>query len=235
MHTVLQTLTTTKYSNSFYPILPRFWNAIHRSLPPPLKAPSAPDSPEQGRKRKHRSEASISALAAIHEAVKKHLVAASKNRSILGKGVEINHAELGYDKASLGRRGAIKRGKTSRSSQEADELGRTQGRTLMAISQDGHKDPLGPSTPPGPSAHTTLPLPLASSPQDWFPPPPLPSRSHSPPTSQPHRTKPFVFISTFKWELRKGWDRLVEAYLAEFSSQDNVELYILTKKFMADR
>ena len=50
-----------------------------------------------------------------------------------------------------------------------------------------------------------------------------------------HRHKPFVFISTFKWELRKGWDRLVEAFLAEFSSQDNVELYILTKAFMAGR
>ena len=25
--------------------------------------------------------------------------------------------------------------------------------------------------------------------------------------------KPFVFISTFKWEMRKGWDKLVHAYL----------------------
>jgi len=24
---------------------------------------------------------------------------------------------------------------------------------------------------------------------------------------------PFVFLSTFKWELRKGWDRLLEAYI----------------------
>ena len=77
------------------------------------------------------------------------------------------------------------------------------------------------SNPPGPLSHTALPPPLASLQQDW---------SHP-----PHRTKPFVFISTFKWELRKGWDRLVEAYLAEFSSQDNVELYILTKNFMAGR
>ena len=25
--------------------------------------------------------------------------------------------------------------------------------------------------------------------------------------------KPFVFISTFKWEMRKGWDKLIHAYL----------------------
>ena len=63
--------------------------------------------------------------------------------------------------------------------------------------------------------------------------PPQPPQFSSPPPT--HSVKPFVFISTFKWELRKGWDRLVEAYLAEFSSIDNVELYILTKKFMAGR
>ena len=27
------------------------------------------------------------------------------------------------------------------------------------------------------------------------------------------RKRPFVFLSTFKWENRKGWDRLLEAYL----------------------
>jgi hypothetical protein len=41
-----------------------------------------------------------------------------------------------------------------------------------------------------------------------------------------------VFISTFKWEARKGWDVLLGAYLAEFTAADNVELYILTKPFM---
>ena len=49
------------------------------------------------------------------------------------------------------------------------------------------------------------------------------------------RTRPFVFISTFKWEMRKGWDRLVHAYLEEFSAEDDVELYILTKAFMTGR
>ncbi|GAX74412.1 hypothetical protein CEUSTIGMA_g1860.t1 [Chlamydomonas eustigma] len=41
--------------------------------------------------------------------------------------------------------------------------------------------------------------------------------------------RPFIFVSTFKWETRKGWDKLVQAYLEEFSHADNVELYILAK------
>lgn len=44
-------------------------------------------------------------------------------------------------------------------------------------------------------------------------------------------TRPFVFVSTFKWEMRKGWDVLLSAYLSEFNATDNVELYILTKPF----
>lgn len=43
--------------------------------------------------------------------------------------------------------------------------------------------------------------------------------------------KPFVFISAFKWELRKGYDVLLKAYLSEFTAEDDVELYILTKPF----
>jgi hypothetical protein len=43
--------------------------------------------------------------------------------------------------------------------------------------------------------------------------------------------KPFVFISAFKWEMRKGWDVLLQAYLSEFTAEDDVELYILTKPF----
>eukprot|EP00798_Chlamydomonas_sp_ICE-L_P017630 gene17630-23973_t len=43
--------------------------------------------------------------------------------------------------------------------------------------------------------------------------------------------RPFVFSSCFKWESRKGWDVLLNAYLSEFTSADNVELYILTKPF----
>ncbi|KAF5830871.1 hypothetical protein DUNSADRAFT_13931 [Dunaliella salina] len=47
------------------------------------------------------------------------------------------------------------------------------------------------------------------------------------------RPPPFRFLSTFKWEARKGWDVLLAAYLQEFTSQDNVELYIITKPFMS--
>ena len=35
--------------------------------------------------------------------------------------------------------------------------------------------------------------------------------------------KPFRFISTFKWEARKGWDILLEAYLTAFTADDDVE------------
>ena len=38
-------------------------------------------------------------------------------------------------------------------------------------------------------------------------------------------TGPFVFMSTFKWEYRKGWDLLLEAYWNAFPSpSDEVEL-----------
>uniref|UniRef100_A0A383WC78 Glycosyl transferase family 1 domain-containing protein n=1 Tax=Tetradesmus obliquus TaxID=3088 RepID=A0A383WC78_TETOB len=49
--------------------------------------------------------------------------------------------------------------------------------------------------------------------------------------SQLQASRPFVFISAFKWEMRKGWDVLLEAYLSEFTADDDVELYILTKAF----
>lgn len=35
--------------------------------------------------------------------------------------------------------------------------------------------------------------------------------------------QPFRFISTFKWEQRKGWDILLQAYLTAFSADDDVE------------
>eukprot|EP00891_Asterochloris_glomerata_P003666 jgi/Astpho2/3666/Aster-07867 len=43
--------------------------------------------------------------------------------------------------------------------------------------------------------------------------------------------KPFVFLSIFKWEERKGHDVLLSAYLKEFSVSDNVELYLKTAPF----
>ena len=33
-----------------------------------------------------------------------------------------------------------------------------------------------------------------------------------------------MFLSTFKWEARKGWDVLLGAYLAEFTAADDVEV-----------
>ncbi|XP_073020084.1 uncharacterized protein [Primulina eburnea] len=43
--------------------------------------------------------------------------------------------------------------------------------------------------------------------------------------------KPFVFLSVFKWEYRKGWDVLLTSYLKEFSGMDRVSLYLLTNTY----
>ncbi|KAA0034642.1 group 1 family glycosyltransferase [Cucumis melo var. makuwa] len=43
--------------------------------------------------------------------------------------------------------------------------------------------------------------------------------------------KRFVFLSIFKWEFRKGWDLLLEAYLKEFSKKDEVGLFLLTNPY----
>ncbi|XP_052197870.1 uncharacterized protein LOC127804629 [Diospyros lotus] len=47
--------------------------------------------------------------------------------------------------------------------------------------------------------------------------------------------KDFVFLSVFKWEYRKGWDVLLQAYLKEFSMGDGVALYLLTNPYHSDR
>ena len=44
----------------------------------------------------------------------------------------------------------------------------------------------------------------------------------------------FKFLSVFKWEERKGWKFLLEAFLREFSAADNCALYILTAHFHSD-
>jgi len=41
----------------------------------------------------------------------------------------------------------------------------------------------------------------------------------------------FKFLSVFKWEARKGWDVLLTSYFTEFSSQDDVALYMLTAPY----
>ena len=42
-------------------------------------------------------------------------------------------------------------------------------------------------------------------------------------------TAPFVFLSIFKWEYRKGWDVLLEAYWSAFRVEDPVVLKIKYK------
>ncbi|KAF5799094.1 putative mannosylfructose-phosphate synthase [Helianthus annuus] len=44
----------------------------------------------------------------------------------------------------------------------------------------------------------------------------------------------FVFLSVFKWEYRKGWDVLLQSYLKEFDSLDNVSLFLLTNPYHSD-
>lgn len=46
--------------------------------------------------------------------------------------------------------------------------------------------------------------------------------------------KGFVFLSIFKWEFRKGWDLLLEAYLREFCKKDGVGLFLLTNPYHTD-
>lgn len=54
--------------------------------------------------------------------------------------------------------------------------------------------------------------------------------SNSVDTSHMHSsgTRPFIFLSIFKWENRKGWDLLFKAYTEEFSANEDVELHIVT-------
>lgn len=52
-----------------------------------------------------------------------------------------------------------------------------------------------------------------------------PFRSHAPSNGKP---KPFQFLSIFKWEHRKGWDVLLDAYWKSFSKDDNVVLRLKT-------
>ncbi|CAI5493595.1 unnamed protein product [Closterium sp. Naga37s-1] len=47
-------------------------------------------------------------------------------------------------------------------------------------------------------------------------------------------TRPFVFLSMFKWEQRKGWDVLLRAYLSTFTASDPVLLYLVTNAYHTD-
>ena len=55
--------------------------------------------------------------------------------------------------------------------------------------------------------------------------------SISEPLPYPGERKEVRFLSVFKWEERKGWRFLLEAFLREFSSRDDVGLYLLTNAY----
>lgn len=44
-----------------------------------------------------------------------------------------------------------------------------------------------------------------------------------------------VFLALFKWEFRKGWDILLDAFFSAFSKQDKVSLFIITQEYHEDR
>jgi glycosyltransferase involved in cell wall biosynthesis len=70
-----------------------------------------------------------------------------------------------------------------------------------------------------PAAHEPLPLPLTASRPDWW---------QWCNRAVPNPAARFKYFSNFKWEPRKGWDVLFEAYDAAFQQSDDVSLYILT-------
>jgi glycosyltransferase involved in cell wall biosynthesis len=52
--------------------------------------------------------------------------------------------------------------------------------------------------------------------------------------TDPNVNKPFVFLSIFKWEKRKGWKELIQAFLEEFPEEiksNKVQLLIKTSAF----
>ena len=69
--------------------------------------------------------------------------------------------------------------------------------------------PPAPLPPPAALLQSPLGAPLGGSGQQDPPPHPL----QGAPSGRKKRSRPFVFISTFKWEMRKGWDNLLLAYL----------------------
>lgn len=40
-----------------------------------------------------------------------------------------------------------------------------------------------------------------------------------------------IFLSIFKWEMRKGWDILLDAYLHSFTNRDPVSLFIISQEY----
>lgn len=40
-----------------------------------------------------------------------------------------------------------------------------------------------------------------------------------------------IFLSVFKWEMRKGWDILLDVYFHSFTLHDPVSLFIITQEY----
>ena len=78
-----------------------------------------------------------------------------------------------------------------------------------------------------PAAHDPLPLPLNESRPEWW------QWCNKP---VPDADKRYKFFSNFKWEPRKGWDVLFEAYDRAFShgQSNDVSLYVLTYFYAND-
>lgn len=62
----------------------------------------------------------------------------------------------------------------------------------------------------------------------FFSPQPAADAPGKPPCEGAPCGGPFVFLSVFKWESRKGWDLLLRAYWAEFGAADGVRLVLKT-------
>ncbi|KAL4451794.1 hypothetical protein ABPG75_007456 [Micractinium tetrahymenae] len=86
-----------------------------------------------------------------------------------------------------------------------------------------------------PARHAPLPLPLGTRVfGPAWPHAPAPGGDGGADSSGVGGGKPFVFLSIFKWETRKGWDVLLRAFLTEFTAADNVLLLLHTKPFHSE-
>lgn len=68
-------------------------------------------------------------------------------------------------------------------------------------------------------------------------PPPIDDTVFKPPAMEfrPSRSDEFVFLSVFRWQLRKGWDVLIRAFIEEFSPDENVALYLHVAPFRIEK
>jgi hypothetical protein len=105
------------------------------------------------------------------------------------------------------------------------------GPNTTGATQQWQSQELGLSTPSTPTTSSRPGLLLGPQP-DATPKSQADSSTTSTPTTPsasgagsgaPGSPRPFRFLSTFKWESRKGWDVLLAAYLQEFTAEVGVE------------